>query len=309
MPMYEVGFIFDRSFVQKDIELSSGVKISPLYKTGSNGHIRDIRARLQASNFSFTQKDLARTLENYENTGHCTLVLFSGVESAGYVGAIESKEAEAENVVNALSVVSANPATSMCAFAKSSGDCGVKFFIPPDRIIRHGNNIPGFLDALPEIEKRAQEDAKFSLLLRLFRASLREDDVDNQVLFSLILLEEASDGEEGVFAERLRGFAQNTGFDGDLALVAEDCGVSLPVGKDVIDLIVKLRNAAAHNGCLTEASLLEYNGEWALPAIQDKERLHKLITESVRYMFCAMVGHTRDAMAMKVTGPIEVDFS
>ncbi|MFK5949617.1 MAG: hypothetical protein QM500_12700, partial [Methylococcales bacterium] len=249
------------------------------------------------------------TLTNFDDTGHCTLITFPIVEAKDFIGAIENEEKNAENIIGALSVITANPATPLCAFAKSANNSGAKFFIPQDRVIRHGTNIPGLLDAFAELEKKASEDSKFSLLLRLYRSSLREREIDNQILFQLILLEEASDGEAGTLAERLRNFATNTGFLGDLANIAAECGVILPEGKDVIDLLVKLRNASAHNGNISEATLREYNGSWVLPILANKESLHKLITESIRYMFCCLVGHNRDAMAMKVSGSIEVEFS
>jgi hypothetical protein len=309
MPEYEVGFIYSRCFIQKSLELPSGVKISPLHKTGSSGEIRDIKERLETARFSFTRKDLHLTLSNFSETGHCSLISFPIVRASNYITAIESKENEAENIAGALAVISANPTTPMCSFARTVGDAGVKFFIPVDRIIRHGTNIPGFLDALPEIEKKAQRDAKFSLLLRLYRASLREKEIDNQILFQLILLEEASDNEKGTFAEKLRSFAINSGFEGDLAIVAAECGVTLPVGKDVIDLLIRLRNAAAHNGNISESSLREYKGDWVIPVLHDKSKLHKLIGESIRYMFCCLVGYNRDTKAIKISTSIEIEFN
>jgi len=308
MENYEVGFIYNRCFIQKSIKLASGAVISPLSQTGFAGEIHDARRQLDSVHFTFTRKDLENTIKNFANTGHCTLIKFKSVEAKDFIHAIESKEIEVENIMGAVSVISANPGTPLCSYAKGGRSPGVKFFIPPDRIIRHGTNIPGFLDALPGIEKKAQEDPKFSLLLKLFRSSLRERELDNQILFQLILFEEASDNESGTFAERLRAFSENIGFSGDLALVASECGIELPEGKDVIDLLVKLRNSAAHNGNMSEASLVESNGEWVVPILSDKEKLHKLIAEALRYMFCCLVGHTRDAMAIKITEPTEIRF-
>ncbi|MCK5887579.1 MAG: hypothetical protein KAG70_13920, partial [Alcanivorax sp.] len=65
---------------------------------------------------------------------------------------------------------------------------------------------------------------------------------------------------------------------------------------------------AAHNGNISEQSLREFNGDWVVPVVHDKKKLHKLITEAVRYMFCCLVGHTRDNMAVKVTESIEIRF-
>ena len=305
---FRVGFIYDRCFSQKEFEFASGAVVSPLRQTGFSGRISDAVNQLRDVGFSFSDQDLQNTLKNFANTGHCVLVSFESVPATDFVAAIETKESEAENVVGALSVVSANPAMPLCSFAEAADNPGVKFYIPPDRIIRHGTNIPGYLDALPDIEERSRTDSKFSLLLRLFRATLRETEVDNQILFQLVLFEEASDGEEGHFADRLRRFSETTGFAGDLAILAGECGVKLPEGKDVIDLIVKLRNAATHNGNISEESLREYNGEWVISILKDKPKLHKLITEALRYMFCCMVGHTREAKAISISGNVEVRF-
>lgn len=308
MASYEVGFIYGRSFIQKQLDGFSNCTAFPLRPTGHAGEIHNVRHLFENIRFPYKRTDLENTLANYANTGHCTLLKFSGIEAKGYIAAIESKEHEAENVIGAICVASANPAILLCSYGKSVSDSGLRVYVPEDRLIRHGTNVPGILDALPEIERRAQVDAKFSLLLRLFRASLREHEVDNQILFQLLLLEEASDLETGSLAERLRGFAVSTGFLSDLAGIAVECGVSLPAGKDVIDLLVKLRNASAHNGNISEDSLREYGGDWVVPILADKDKLHKLITEALRYMFCCMVGHTRDRKAIKISTPFEIRF-
>ncbi len=305
---YRVGFVFDRCFIQKQIELPSGAVVSPLPQTGFAGRIHEAVNQLGHVAHAFSAEDLQNTITNFSSTGPCTLVSFESVAAKGFVDAIESKETEAENIIGAVSAVSANAATPLCSFAQGHEDNGVKFHIPRDRIIRHATNIPGFLDALPDIEKKAQEDSKFSLLLKLFRASLREADIDNQILFQLILFEEASDDEPGSFAERLRSFSEKIGFSGDLAVVARECDVELPEGKDTIDLLVKLRNSVVHNGNIGEESLRECRGEWVVPILSDKEKLHKLVTESLRYMFCCMAGHARDDQAIRITGPVEIRF-
>ena len=306
--MYKVGFIYTRCFLQKEIEFSDSIRVKPLAATGFAGEIHDSKKLLEAQRFSFTGKNLKTTLQNFSKTGKSVVVEFDQVEAKDFIQAIESKEEEAENIMGAVAVVSANPGVPLCAYAKSNGNSGTKFFIPPDRIVSHGTNIPGYLDSINDIEKLAQTDPKISLLLKLFRASLREKEIDNQILFQLILLEEASDGEDGSFAQRLRSYAEKIGFDGDLGIIATECGVILPEGKDVIDLLIKLRNSAAHNGVINESSLIEYKAKWAVPIVQNKESLHKLMCEALRYMFCCLVGHTRDKMAIKVSGPLEITF-
>ena len=308
MAIYEIGFIYGRSFIQKRLDGFTNCSATPLRPTGHSGEIHNIRHLLEAVKFPFTRVDLERTLDNFKNTGHCTLLKFSEIEAGDFISAIEGKEAEADNVIGAISVASANPAIPLCAYANGGAGNGVKVYIPNDREIRLATNVPGILDALPEIEKRAQVDTKFALLLRLYRASLREREIDNQILFQLILLEEASDHESGSLAERLRRFSESAGFLADLSMIAAECGLELPGGKDVIDLVVKLRNASAHNGNISEASLREFGGDWVIPILADKSKLHRLLTEALRYMFCCMVGHTRDRMAIKISAPFEVRF-
>ncbi len=293
MATYEVCFIFNRCYVQKRVELRENVSIIPLAPTGFTGDIHDARRLLNQLSFRLTRLDLERTIKHFAATGPSVAIRFSDVEADSFQSAIEQCEENADAAAGSLAVLSANPAIPVCAFARSTGDSGVKFFIPPDRQIRHGTNIAGYLDAVPEIERHAREDPKFGLLLRLYRASLREREIDNQILFQLILLEEASDEETGTFAERLRHFADRHGFSGDLAVIAAETGIVLPPGKDVIDMLVKLRNAAAHNGRIDEESLRNYKGEWVIPLLADKARLHRVIGEAIRYMFCALVGHTQ----------------
>lgn len=308
MDQYEVGFIYTRCYVQKTFQLSGNCTVSPLPPLGWLAEIQSAFRILAGSGFPVSDDDFHRTTSNFAPHGHCTLVRFSSVIATSFSDAIDSTEPRAENVAGAIAVIAANPASALCAFAQGPAGNGLKFYVPPDRKIAHGTNVPGFLDALPEIEKKAQIDTKFSHLLRLFRASLREREIDNQILFQLILLEEASDDESGTFAERLRAFCERHAFAGDLAIIAQECGITLPSGKDVIDLLVKLRNAAAHNGSISEASLRQFNGDWVVPVVSDKEKLHKLVADSIRYMFCCLVGHSRDQMAKKITGPFEVRF-
>lgn len=309
MRNYRVGFIFHRCFLQKEIELESGIKIIPLLPTGFAGMIHDVRRLLEAAKFQFLRRDMDNALKNFSNSGQTVMVQFTNVEAQDSILAIESKIHEAENIIGGVSVLSKNPAVPLCGFATQDQDSVVKFFIPNDTILKHATNIPGVMDALPEIVGRAQSNAKFSLLVRLFRASLREIDIDNQLLFLLILFEEASDNEKGnSFAERLRNFSESTGFIGDLSAIAKECNIDLPPDRDVIDLLVKLRNSAAHNGKIDEESLRQFKAEWVIPILEEKENLHTLIVRSVQYMFCCMVGHSRDEKAIKITGPVEIKF-
>ena len=147
--------------------------------------------------FHFHAPISIRCWKKFKSCGQSVLVCFNNVRANTFQLAIESKFTEAEHVVGAVCVVSRNPAVALCAFAQATLDSGVKFFITYDLIIRHATNIPGFLDALPDIHAKAETDPKLALLIRHFRASLRESEIDNQLLFQLILFEEASDNSNG----------------------------------------------------------------------------------------------------------------
>jgi hypothetical protein len=308
MALYEIGFILVRCHIQKRLSLGGHVEAIPLGATGFAGDIHTARGLLSSSGFNFTRSNLDSALTNFRDTGHAALLKMPEIEASTFQEAIERSEAAIPSALGALAVVSANPVVQLCAYAKSPSDSGVKFYVPPDRKILHCTNIAGFLDALPDIEAAAKHDSKLNLLLRLYRASLRELDIDYQLLFQLILFEEASDGESGSLAERVRKFSEKHGFSNDLNVVAQECGLSIPLGKDMVDVIVKLRNAAAHNGKIDADSLKEYGGDWVIPLLTDKSKLHRAVGEAIRYMFCALVGHTRDAKATLVTGSLEMRF-
>ncbi len=308
MALYEIGFILTRCHIQKPLSLGGHIEAIPLGATGFAGDIHTARGLLSCTGFNFTRSNLDATLTNFKDTGHATLLKMPRIEAPTFQDAIERSESTIPSALGALAVLSANPVVQLCAYARSQSDSGVKFYVPPDRKIFHATNIAGFLDALPAIEAAARLDSKLNLLLRLYRASLRELDIDYQLLFQLILFEEASDGESGSLAERVRKFSEKHGLSGDLNVVAQECGLSIPLGKDMVDVIVKLRNAAAHNGKIDADSLREYAGDWIIPLLADKPKLHRAIGEAIRYMFCALVGHTREAKASLVTSSLEIRF-
>lgn len=309
MGTYEVGSIVLRCHIQKTLDLGYGVQARPLGTTGYSGDLHTARRLLGSVGFSFTRTDLDSAIQNYKDTGHAALISVPPISAANYEAAIDACESLTEPALGALAVVSANPVIRLCTFAKSTAGSGVKFYVPPDRVILHGTNVAGYLDAVPAIQTAARSDQKLNLLLKLYRASLRETDPDYRLLFQLILFEEASDGEDGkCLADKLRSFVEQRGITGDLNAVASECGLVLPEGKDMVDVIVKLRNSAAHNGKIDADSLKSYRGEWVVPVIADKDKLHKAIGEAIRYLFCALVGHTRDAKSTLVTGAFEVRF-
>jgi hypothetical protein len=309
IPRYRVGFVFTRCFLQKRLTPQDGVSLIPLAPSGSAGTIHDAAQALAAARFAFNRQDLANTLTNFRETGHNVLIEFAGREAASFQVAIDQAEAEAHAAASALAVVSANPAIPLVAFAEGLVDSGVKFFVPKDRQIMHGTNIAGFLDAVPALRSGAATDPKLAVLLGLYRASLRETEIDNQLLLQLILLEEASDQEPGnSFAQRLRAYANRHGLTDSFAHAAAQAGVTLPPGKDAIDLMVALRNAAAHNGAITEGGLRDYRAEWAVPLVAAKAQAHHFVNEALRVLFCILVDCGPGKMMTKITGPMEIRF-
>lgn len=305
MANYQVGVFLTRCFLQKAIELRPGVTVSPLTQTGTSGEIHDTRHLLEQVGFPFMRKDLENCLVRYKDTGQTVVVLFSDVEADSSKSAIDFIAPQMEAIAGSLAVVTSNPVIPLCAYAKGAPGNGVRFYIPNDgkdthfTRIKDGPPIYSLLDLLPVLASNAATNSKLALLLRLYRASLREREPDYQILFQLILLDEASDNETGCFQARLRSFSEKHGLKSDFDDIANDLGFTFPDGKDIIDMLVKLRNAAAHNGKIDEESLRQpqSHGEWVIPFIKDKGRLHALISNLLRYMFRCLVGHNRDAKA------------
>ncbi len=309
IPHYRVGFVFTRCFLQKQLVPRDGVTITPLAPTGSAGQIHDGRVALGQARFRFSHADLDKILATFRATGSNVLVEFRDQEAPSFQQAIEAVQPAAEAAASAIAVVAANPALPLVAFAEGLVDSGVKFFVPQDRRIMHGTNVAGSLDALPALEHGARTDSKIAALLRLYRASLRELEIDNQLLFQLILLEEASDNEPGSsFAERLRAYAVRYGLTGSFEAVAAQTGVQFPPGKDSIDLLVALRNAAAHNGAITQEGLQQYRAEWAIPLLGAKNVVHHFVGEALHVLLCTLVGFGPDKMLTLITKPTEIRF-
>jgi len=309
MIQFNLGFIFTRIFLQKRVEISDNISIIPLSNTGSNGLITDIRNKLNELGYPLLQTDYINFLNNHSDTGQSILIEFRLIDAGKFDEAIDKYENEAIRIVNNLSVISLNPPQLILGYGLSStAQNGVKFFVPKDRIIRHATNLPGFLDAIPDLVNESTKNPKFKLLVSLFKSALEQDNWINKALYLLILFEEASDNEDGNLAQRLKSHSETQGYYGDLNVIAQEIGVDIPDGKSVIDLIVKLRNAATHNGTINEESLSQFNGNWVVPIIHESDKFINLLIESARYMLMTLVGHDRDSKSVKITGPFEIKF-
>ena len=301
MAEYEVGAIFTRCFLQKRIDLSPATFVEPLSPTGFRGEIYNARDLLDRAGHKVARDFVERAVANFKQAGQSVCVHFMKVDALDAQSAMNKMRPQANSIAGALSVLSVNPAVGLAMFARAPGDDGgVKFMFENDPIIRHGTNIHGYFDTIPDLCELAIKSPKISLLLGLYRASLRETDVDKKMLFQLILLEEISDDTSGSLAERLEAFCERHDVVGDFDAIAAQLGITFPQGRTVIEALVKLRNAVAHNGEITEASLKQYNGEWVIPLTTDKPKLHRLVSEAIRYIFAVLAGHSRDRTATKV---------
>jgi hypothetical protein len=301
MPKFDVGAVFTRCFLQQRIDISPDVFVEPLFPTGSKGEIHNARALLERAGHKVTRDFVERASANFKDTGHSVCVNFRKVDALTAPEAMRKVEAQAESIAGALAILSVNPVIPLVMFAHSPSDAGgVDFKFPNDPIIRHGTNIHGYLHVIPDLCKLAASNPKIALLLTLYRASLREPDVDKKMLFQLVLLEEISDDGQGTLAQRLMAFCNRYGVSADFDSIAAEVGVSLPQGRTVIDALVKLRNAAAHDGQISEESLKANGAEWVIPLISHKARLHRLVGEAIRYVFAVLAGHSREETATKI---------
>lgn len=302
-PPYQVGFIYQRCYLQKQLTLADNITVCPFPAENFTQQIEHASNLLSNAGFSLSKEDIDSLQKQFTNHEHFVCIYIDKVEATNAQESIEKSYLSAESAAGAVAVISSNPTVPFFAFAANGTDGCIRHFVPPDIEILHATNIPGFLNTALSITTKAISDKKFNLLLRLYRASLRQQDVDERMQFQLILLEEASDMESGGLAEKLRTFATKIGFHGDLASITSILEIPFPPGKDVFDLITQLRNASVHNGVIDAMSVAKY-AEWAVPYIANKEKLHAFVNETLRYMFCAMVGHTRELTAIPITpGP------
>jgi hypothetical protein len=301
MSEYEVGAIFTRCFLQKRFDISPTVFVEPLFPTGSRGEIYNARALLERAGHSVTRDFVERASANFKDTGASVCIHFLKVDAPSALAAMHQVERAADTIAGALAVLSVNPVIPLVMFARCPGDAGgVDFKFPNDPIIRHGTNVHGYLDAIPDLCALAGSNAKVALLLSLYRASLREPDVDKKMLFQLVLLEEISDDNTGSLKERLDAFCKRYDVAGDFDAIAAEIGFVPPARHTVIEALVKLRNAVAHNGEISEESIKPKDREWMAPLIADKAKLHLLVGDAIRYVFAVLAGHSRDKTATKI---------
>ncbi|MFH0989814.1 MAG: hypothetical protein V1799_07350 [bacterium] len=302
MANYSVGFIFTRCFLQKELIIKDNIIVKPLLPSSSLGELHNLKRLLAQTSFNFPNRKFQETIESLKTSGQSVLILFNNIDQKNCITAIEALEEDVEAIAGSLAVVSRNPVIKLCGYAQDSKESCIKFYLPHDDIVKHAINIHSDLDAASDIANRALTDSKYALLLRLYRSSLREPEVDNQILFQLILLEEASDTSSGdSFAKRLRAFCDQNGLHNELNYLVQDLEIIFPSDKDIIDALVKLRNCCAHNGKIDKATLEQYNGEWLYSLLDDKPKLQKLIAGTIRYLFAVLVGHSHEAKATPIS--------
>jgi len=302
MARYVVGRIYTRCFVQREMAISPEIAVEPLPATRHKGSIFDGKDLLERAGHPITRKVVEQSLANAAAAGAAVCIRFRNIEAADAPTAMKNTEAHGDVIAGALSVLSVNPAVPLVTFCSRSdgSDGAIHWEFPNDPIISHGTNIPGYLDVVPALVAKALVDPKVALLLSLYRASQREPDADKKMLFQLILLEEASDVETGTLAARLTSFFVKHGVLGDFDAIAAQAGLELPAGKTLVDALVKLRNSAAHNGEITEQTLRDGSAEWLIPLIANKDGLHRLVGEAIRYTLAVLAGHSRDLKALAI---------
>lgn len=116
----------------------------------------------------------------------------------------------------------------------------------------------------------------------------RAEDQHLRIFHYVQLLEVASENEPAdTLAERIRSLLDKLGLSGEIARIPISLGNPIPPPYDFCDVLVRLRNAVAHDGHISTVSV---EGMFAHPFLQDIEALSKETKELVRVAITSIAG-------------------
>jgi len=299
MPLHTVGFVYIRCPLREKLTLAPGVVLQPLRPTGFSGELHDLRGLLEQAGFKFPRAALDTSIGNYKRSGRTAVVTFADVDAPTYPEAITARQDAAEGLASALSLVTGHPVTTLAGFARSTaGDAGVNFFLPHDAEPAAEGDAQGLASTIVPVQVAAVQDDRASVLLKLYRAALREASVGAQLLTLLLLLDEAAIAEPGSGpAERLRAIAARTGAEADWANIATQIGMGLPAGVSVADILGALRLSMIRTGRISAETLTEVGAAWAAPVLERPEELGVLIDGAVRTLLLRLTTGASPAIA------------
>lgn len=284
---FSVEVLATRCFLQKEIQIAENITAVPVAATGMKGEITYVRNICSTLGIPFTRNMRDGAFKHFAGVGHGVLIRFLGIEAKTPKEAIEVIQKEVELACGVLSVLSACPVVLVCAIVQSNPVPTIRFYPPTDPTMRHGTNVPGFLDAVSFLYRESKDNPKLAILLRLFRSAQYEEQIDYRVLHYLILLEEASDSFDGNLSERIRSMLEKYDLVNYVNNLPKELNASLPDGKDFVDVLVRLRHAAAHNGDISPETV---GKQYVEPFLVDKERLCNLLREVVRVILASVAG-------------------
>ena len=271
----DVLLLVTRCYLQASVRLDE-IEIVPLGEAlGFRGELDYTLAHAEELGFVVRadfQEAQRRALETRQP---CAIVVMRGVEASTPEEAeVRSAQLERE-VASVLSLVTCTPVEPIARVVLSDGGskAAVRILAPEDRWIQHLN---GHFQRVPGMIRATRTDPRFLLSAGVFRDAIRSTNAHLALFHYVQCLEVASSGRSGSLGERIREMMTDLELGGELTSIPERLGVHIPQPtepdsvRDLANLLVAFRNALAHEGEITMATV---KPEWARPFVPKLEEL------------------------------------
>ena len=288
MRTYTPRAILRSCYLQGVIDLGGGIRAVPLdKKLGFQGELQYVFEVLSALKITSDTMFKDSGTQQLAHAQPMALLELPITEATTPYAAEEKIMRWIRVSCGTLSVLTTNMVEPIAYIMTSQSGHELKM-LPPKNIIIHLPQIPKYLDAVIPIQKHALAHPELGVIVHLFRMAQRAEDIDLRVFHYVQLLEVASENESAdTLAKRIRSLLNKLGLAGETSRIPESLGHAISPPDDFCDLLVQLRNAVAHDGHISTASV---RGPFVHPFLQDMDALAREVRELVRVVIASIAG-------------------
>lgn len=289
--------------LQRPLDLGGGVQAEPLSEAMSfRGEIEYVLRNAATLGFTPDATVKPALIADMER---CTVepmvvLRFPSIDAAG-PPEVEAAVLPAVDIACAtLTLVTANASTPIAVVLVTGMQSWVRMLPPPQPRIHHPEDVvfvhggvghrvkvPTYLDVAPIVHAAALSSPSIALMCRMLHVAQQARQAEFRIFHHLQLLEMAADGYSGTLAERLRALWAEMEVLGELQSIPARLGLALPPDKDFTDVLVKLRNAMAHDGCINTTSV---QAAYVDPFLAKVDELARAIRELARIVVADRAG-------------------
>lgn len=289
MRTYTPRAILRSCYLQGVIDLGGGIRAVPLdKKLGFQGELQYVFEVLSALKITSDTVFKDSATQQLAHAQPMALLELPIIEATTPYAAEEKIMRWIRVSCGTLSVLTTNMVEPIAYIMTSQSGHELKMLPPKENIIIHLPQIPGYLDAVIPIQQHALAHPELGVIVHLFRMAQRAEDIDLRVFHYVQLLEVASENEStDTLAKRIRSLLNKLGLAGEVSRIPESLGHAISPPYDFCDLLVRLRDAVAHDGHISTASV---RGPFVHPFLQDIDALAKEARELVRVVIASIAG-------------------